>query len=72
MNEKINVIPQAFQNGYLVNLRIRKWGATTKADDSSLPDDFPKEIYKAVQDLLDSEGREMLDALGTIKGQGPP
>lgn len=66
---KVNELPKEFQNGYLVNLRIRKWGATTKADESTLPDDFPKEIYKAVQDLLDSEGRELLDGLNTIKGQ---
>ena len=66
---KINELPKEFQNGFLVNLRIRKWGATTKADESTLPDDFPKEIYKAVQDLLDSEGRKFLDGLNTIKGQ---
>jgi len=68
-NVKIQEIPEAFQNGYLVNLRVRKWGATAKADESALGEDFPKEIYKAVQDLLDVKGRELLDGLGFIKGQ---
>jgi len=66
---KVTEIPESFQNGFLVNLRVRKWGATAQANESLLPDDFPKEIYSAVQDLLDEEGRKQLEELNFIKGQ---
>ena len=62
-----SIMPEAYRNGWLINLRVKKWGGTAKAQDDRFGDDFPKEIFKAMQDLLDEEGREQLNSLNTIK-----
>jgi len=69
MNNTIKeiTIPKAFQGGWLINFRARKWGGTSKADEDRFGDDFPKEFFKAMQDLLDDEGRELLNSLNTVK-----
>lgn len=44
-----------FREGVLVHLKIGRWGARAKMKDEHLPDDFPKEVARAVQDLIEDK-----------------
>ena len=57
-----------FNESWLLNLKMSTWGARAKLRDEDFDgQDIPTEIIRGVQDLLDSDGRDMLEDLKTTR-----
>ncbi len=56
---------EQLQTGVLCNLKVGRWDASTKFDKNRLGSDVPKEIVRAMQDLIDDRTR--LKDIATIR-----
>jgi len=54
-----------FREGVLVHLKVGRWGARAKMKEEHLPDDFPREVARAVQDLI--EDKTLLQDISSIR-----
>lgn len=57
--------PEQLQEGVLCQLKMGRWDASKRMDKSKLGDDIPKEIVRAMQDLI--EDRTLLKDLATVR-----
>lgn len=57
------------QEGALCQLKVGRWDASTRMDKSKLGKNVPKEIVRAMQNLVDEGDKHLLDDLTTIRRQ---
>lgn len=58
---------EQLQEGVLCQLKIGRWGARAKLDESQLGDEIPSEIVRGIQDLV--EDKTLIKNLAAIKRQ---